>query len=527
MPAATDLRAPSGTVVLPDRDRVTAELCRRSLRRFIREAWPVVEPGTPYVENWHVAAIAEMLEAVSAGEVRRVVINIPPRAMKSLTVAVFWPAWEWLRRPEGRWLSLSYALTLSLRDAMRMRRLVLSQPLADATPGSSLIARRGYGGLLDLIGQDWTLTADQKTKGRFENTRTGYRIATSFGGVATGEGGDRIVIDDPHSAASARSAAERESAIEWYDGTIPTRLNDPDRSSIVVVAQRLHERDLSGHLLDATDSDWTHLCLPARYEPTHPLVSPARITLPSGATIAGDRRTVPGETLDVVRLSDARLDELERDLGSYGFAGQMQQRPAPAEGGMFKRSWWQRFRFAELPDFDRTVQSWDMRFSDSQKASSSFVVGQVWGVVGADLYLLAQARGRLSFTESLRAVEALTAMHPEAAAKLIEAKANGPAVIDTLKHRIPGLIPLGTEGGKEVRAAAVQPRVEAGNVYLPASDYIPAPDGYDPTATDDFIGEFATFPNGANDDQVDSLSQLAAWIETAPGPPAVGTAVWE
>lgn len=484
-----------------------------------------MEPGVPYVENWHIAAIAELLEAVSAGEVRRAIINIPPRAMKSLTVAVFWPAWEWLRRPEGKWLSLSYAQTLSMRDSMRMRRLVLSQPLIGATPDASLLARRGYGGLLDLLGEQWDLTSDQKTKGRFENTRTGYRVATSVGGMATGEGGDRITLDDPHSAGQARSDTERKATLDWYDATIPTRLNDPNTSAVVIVAQRLHENDLSGHLLE-TD-DWTHLCLPARYEPKHPFLTPPRITLPSGRTIAGDRRTTAGEVLDTVRLSPGRLAELERDLGSYGFAGQMQQMPAPAEGGMFKRDWFGRFRFRELPEFDQVVQSWDMRFGDSQKASSSFVVGQVWGIAGADFYLLAQVRERLSFTETLRAVVAVTTMHPEARAKLVEEKANGAAVIDALKHRIPGMIPLQTEGGKEVRAAAVQPRVEAGNVRIPDAEYIPAPDGFEPTSVGAFLDELAIFPNGAHDDQVDALSQMAAWIESAPGPPSMGATVWQ
>jgi predicted phage terminase large subunit-like protein len=286
----------------------------------------------------------------------------------------------------------------------------------------------------------------------------------------------------------------------------------------VIVMQRLHERDLTGHLVE--QGGWHHLCLPAEYEPSHPFVYPDRVELPSGRELAGDRRTEPGELLEPIRLSEARLTELRRDLGSYGYAGQMQQRPAPAEGGMLKRGWWQRWNDRDVPLFEREVASWDMRFGDSQEAASSYVVGQVWGVRGADRYLLGQIRARLSFTESLTAVRALANWRPQATAKLVERKANGAAVIDTLRSEVSGLIPIEPEGGKEVRAAAIQPYVEAGNVYLPAGDFIPCPPGYEATATAELIEEAAVFPNGSHDDQVDAMTQAINWLANAPGRPA-------
>jgi predicted phage terminase large subunit-like protein len=494
-----------------DADRDEAEACTARLGTFIRHAWPIVEPATPYVASWHVDTICEHLEAVSAGELHRLIINVPPRTMKSLSVAVFWPAWEWLRKPWLRWLFASYAEVLSQRDSMKMRRLIKSE---GGRKDGTIFQRIGYQGVLaHLEDEPWQLTRDQDAKTRYETTATGMRLATSVGGVATGEGGDRIVVDDPVNAKQARSDAERAAANTWWDETMTTRFNN-DEAAGVIVMQRLHERDLTGHLLE--QGGWHHLCLPAEYEPAHPFTYPATARLPAGRELPGDPRTTEGELLDPVRLSAQRLAELLRGLGSYGYAGQMQQRPAPVEGGMFKRHWWRRYE-PGLEDrlhlgFARVVASWDMRFSDHDKASTSYVVGQLWGAHGADRYLLGQVRARLSFTESCRAVAALSAWRPDATAKLIERKANGAAVIDALRRRIGGLIPIEPEGGKDVRAAAVEPYAEAGNVYLPAGEYIPAPLGYDQTLVSAFVEECAVFPNGAHDDQVDAMSQALTWL---------------
>lgn len=496
----------------PDSDRALAEACATNLGRYIREAWPIVEPATELVSSWHIDCIAEHLEAVSAGELQRLIINVPPRTMKSLSAAVFWPSWDWLTRPHLRWVFASYAGTLSQRDSMKMRRVIKSE---GGREEGTLFERIGYQGVLRLLHSDpWGLTKDQDAKTKYETTATGMRLATSVDAMATGEGGDRVVVDDPLSAKQARSEAERNNANTWWDETMTTRFNN-SKAAAVIVMQRLHEQDLTGHLLEK--GGWHHLCLPAEYEPQHQFVYPASVKLPSGRKLPGDPRTEEGELLDPVRLGRERLAELLKDLASYGYAGQMQQRPAPAEGGMFKRHWWKRTN--ENPSVEKYIASWDMRFGDSEKAASSYVVGQVWGVAGADRYLVGQIRKRLSFTETLGAVRALNEWIP-CSAKLVEKKANGAAVIDTLKHEIPGLIPIEPEGGKEVRAAAVEPTVEAGNVYLPAGEFIPAPPGWEPTTIDDFIHEHAIFPNGAHDDQVDALSQALTWLSNAPAPAA-------
>ncbi len=455
------------TLLVPTRDELRCERMRRSLGAFVHEAWPVVEPGTPFVGNWHIDAICDHLEAITRGELNRLIVNIPPRHMKSLAVTVFWPCWEWLTRPETRWLFASYAQALSTRDSLKCRRLISYPGTRDgrsAATERTLVERIGYLGLVSLLAQmrgaePWQLTGDQSTKQRFENSRTGYRIATSVDGVATGEGGDRVVCDDPHKAEEAQSDVTRESVLRWWDQTMSTRLNQPATGAKVIVMQRLHERDLTGHLLER--GGYEHLCLPAEFEPSHPFVWPA------------DPRTEPGELLWEERIDSEALEEIKVSLGSYGAAGQLQQRPAPDEGGILKRSWWRWWdgHPEGAPHFDQVVQSWDMAFKDTD--GSDYVVGQVWGKFGADKYLIHQVRARLEFTETVQAVIELTEWvertYParRTHSKLVEDKANGPAVISQLRRRVPGLVAVDPQGDKVARARAVAPDVEAGNVHLP------------------------------------------------------------
>lgn len=482
--------------------------CSKNLMTFVREAWPILEPKTPFVSAYLLDVIADHLQAVSSGDLQHLLINIPPRMAKSLMGNVFWPSWEWLTQPSQRYLCATYARDLTMRDSVRMRRLLEHPGGADE---GTIFQRLGYQGVLRLIpgATQWELTGDQNVKGRYDNTATGYRLATSVGAQATGEGGDRIVIDDPTSADEATSDTKRKSANDWYDGTMSTRGNDPRTAAYVVIMQRLHEQDLTGHLLE--QGDWHHLCLPAEYDPQHTFVYPAKVKLDSGLTLLGDKRKKPGELLEPVRLSATYLAKQKKVLGSYGYAGQMTQLPSPAEGGMFKAEWWKRYTDVP-PQWQQVVQSWDMRFGDSKKASSSFVVGQVWGINGPQRYLLAQIRARLSFTETVQAVRDMTATYSASSVKLIEEKANGAAVMDTLKREIGGIVALNPSGGKDVRAAAASPYVEAGDIFLPAADFIPAPMGYEPTATQDFIGEHSSFPNGAHDDQVDAFDQMVNWL---------------
>jgi predicted phage terminase large subunit-like protein len=475
---------------------IESELATRSLREFVYLAWLIVEPSTPFVPGWHIDAIIEHLEAITLGQIRNLVINVPPRHMKSLLVSVFWPAWEWIRWPERRWLYSSYGAQLSIRDSIKCRRLIES-PWYQA-----------------LWGDRFSLTSDQNTKGRFDNSRSGYRLATSVGGAVTGEGGDRIVCDDPNNVNEAESDSVRKGTNDWFDVVMSTRVNDPKTAARVVVMQRCHQQDLSGHLLE--QGGWEHLCLPAEYEG------------PRKATVIGwsDPRKDHGELLWPERFGPKEVGELKVSLGSYAAAGQLQQRPSPAEGGMVKRHWfryWQQLG-EDLPPvpvrladgtiqpypvhnvkwFDEVIQSWDCTFKDV--ATADYVVGQVWGRVGSNFVLIDQVRGRMDCPTTVKAVRELSRKYPYAIAKLIEDKANGPAVIQMLSREIPGLIPVTPQGGKVARAAGISPVIEAGNVYLPHPQVAPW--------VEDFIEECAAFPNGAHDDQVDAMTQaLLRWLQ--------------
>jgi predicted phage terminase large subunit-like protein len=476
------------------REEIDAELATRKLGQFVRQAWPVVEPSTPFVPGWHIDAIVEHLEAISRGQIRNLLINIPPRHMKSLLVAVFWPAWEWIRSPERRWLFSSYGAQLSFRDSVNCRRLIES-PWYQAR-----------------FGDRFALTSDQNTKGRFDNDRSGYRLSTSVGGAVTGEGGDRIVCDDPNNVNEVESDSVRKTVNDWFDVVMSTRVNDPKTAGKVVVMQRCHQQDLSGHLLE--QGGWEHLCLPAEFEESGRMTSIGW----------SDPRTTHGELLWPERYGSPELESLKRSLGSYAAAGQLQQRPSPSGGGIIKRHW---FRYwqppgaklppvaVRLPDgtvqsiiaheigkVDEAIQSWDCAFKDLE--TSDYVVGQIWGRLGSAYLLLDQMRDRMDCPTTVKAVRQLSQRWRGAVAKLIEDKANGSAVIQMLGRELPGILPVTPEGGKVARAAAVSPLIEAGNVYLPHPQFMPW--------VNDLIEECAAFPNGAHDDQVDAMTQaLLRW----------------
>ena len=474
-------------------ERIQAERARRSLPLFLSLVWPLLDPS-PFVPGFHIDLICAHLEAVARGEVRRLLINIPPRHGKSLLTSVAFPAWLWASRPELRFLSASYGIELSARDSLRTRRLV------------------GSAWFRDRYGHSFSLSDDQNQKFRFDNDRGGSRVATSVGGFATGEGGDIIIIiDDPHKLEQADSQLQRESVLDWFDGTISTRLNNPRDGAVIIVGQRVHEHDLFGHLIE--QGGWTHLCLPAEFDPEHPFLCP------------DDPRTSPGELLTRERFGPDVIAELKQRLGSYRAASQLQQLPAPAGGGIFQRRWWRWYDpDGPLPAFDEILQSWDLTFTGTP--SSDYVVGQAWGIAGANAYLLDQARAQLDFPQTIEAITAFTqeinTRYPRQSghAILIERAANAEAVFSTLRNRIPSLIPITPVGDKIGRAHAVSPRVEAGNVHLPGFSNADGT-GYDrartPAWVQALVEEATLFPASRHDDQVDALTQALLRI-AAPGP---------
>jgi predicted phage terminase large subunit-like protein len=460
--------------------RVQAE---KSLRRYVEQAWPVLEPDVPFIPNWHIDYLAEYLEAVTAGEITRLLINIPPRYMKSLLVSVLWPTWEWIQDPSRRWIFASYADALASKHSVD-RRTVLQ---------SEWYQRRW--------GNQVKLASDQNVKSEFQNTRRGHMIATSIGGSITGKGGSRIVVDDPHNPTQAESDTQRESALTYFSRTLSTRLDNKNTDAIVVVMQRLHERDLSALCLDL---GFTHVCLPAEaeIETTHTFPRTQRV-----------HNRLPGDVLWPEREGRPVLEKQRVLLGSAGYSGQYQQRPAPAGGLIFQRDW---FKFYDdLPHPMGTwAQSWDMTFKDG--ASSDYVVGLVAARKGADIYLVDRVKGKWAFNESCRQVAAFKQRYPKTGKIYIEDAANGPAIINALGRHVQGIIAVRPDGGKQARAQAAQPLVEAGNVWLPN----PRPHGRlipERAWVEDFLHQCCAFPTASYDDDVDALTQLVAqWLQPEP-----------
>lgn len=466
---------------------IQREKARRHLRDFVRLFWPVIEPGNPLIWGWPLDAICDHLEAVSDGRIRNLLINCPPRFLKSTIVSVMWPAWEWLRDPRIRFLTASYDKTLAVRDAVKSRRILLS-------PLYLQLNRQADGD------QGFMLSGDQNVKSRYENNRTGHRICTSPGSAATGEGGDRILVDDPHPVKEAESDEQRKAVIDWWDQTMSTRRNDPKTAARVVIMQRLHEGDLAGDCIEKGTYD--HLCLPLLYESDHP--HPSRTAL--GFV---DPRTEDGELLLPERIGPEEAEELKKDLKIYSFVGQMQQRPAPSEGGIFQREWFDHFEIEPpLDRMDRVITSWDATFKGKRRGHAgeveevknrSYVVGQVWAFAGAHSWLLDEARGQWDVSETIEAMKRIRKRWPMASAHLVEDKANGPAIETLLRDTIPGIVLVSPRGSKIQRALAIQTYCKSGNVHIPPPSHAPWVGAW--------IHEITTFPFARNDDRVDAMTQ--------------------
>ena len=495
---------------LPSPDLLRAEIAADSLRDFIVEAWPLAE-SKPFKDNWHIAAICEHLEAVSRGELKRLIINIPPRHMKSLAVAVFWPTWEWLRRPETQFMFASYAQRLTTRDSLKCRRIVEYQ---GGQREGTLIQRVGYTGLQALIGSRWELVADQREKMKFENTDFGYRLATSIGGTGTGEGGDILVVDDPHKADEVESEVERENVIEWLDGTLSTRLNDPATGRMVLVMQRLHEQDATGHLLE--QGGWTHLCLPAEFEAAHPFRWP------------DDPRTTEGELLWPDHFTAHALQDLKTKL-RWRASGQLQQRPAPAEGFMFKRTnmlYWTTEEIGQtvfyvLKDTDGTrhvdgghvtrFQVADVAASDKTTADYTVIATFLLTKAG-DLLVACVERQQFDSLEVHRFLEAANDRQGRPPLWVEEFGAGKGPLRRLRLDGYPAMnlkSDVGIRLDKTARAFHAVAAYEDHKVFHPIDD-----SSWVGTSVATFENELATFPNASHDDQVDVVSYAARLVPT-------------
>lgn len=409
---------------------------------------------------------------VAEGRCKRLIFSMPPQEGKSERTSRRFPTWLLTRNPDLRIAIVSYELGVARRWGRAIRNDIAVHPELGLTVRHDTSAAHEWQ-LMDALGGVYSV---------------------GIGGALTGRPVDVLIIDDPlKGRKEADSPTYRQACWDFWTDTARTRLA-PD-AVVVVVQTRWHEDDLSGRLLSGPSAgDWRYINVPAQAEDQSDPLGRA-----------------PGEYLTSARgRSPKDWEDTKRDVGAATWASLYQGRPAPAEGGLFKRSKWRWYpapKWAVREDgtrwihgADEVIQSWDMAFKDTK--GSDFVVGQVWARFGAEVYLLDQIRDRLDFPATCRALQALSAKWPQANAKLVEDKANGSAVIAQLRSTVPGMIPINPEGSKYARASAVSPFQEAGNVFLPEPSMAPW--------VDDFIVEHSSFPNGAHDDQVDGTSQALA-----------------
>jgi len=442
----------------------------RHLKDFIKQAWQVIEPATEYVPGKHIDAIAEHLEAVLLGQISRLLINIPPRFSKSLTVSVFWFVWDWIKHPERRWIYSSYAQSLATRDSLACRRLIES-PWYQSRWGDR-----------------YALTTDQNTKTRFENNKTGYRIAAGVGGSVTGEGGDILVVDDPHNVKDVFSDVSLATTMAWFDEVLSTRLNSQEEGAIVVIMQRISHKDLAEHIIQR--GDYEHLCLPMEYESNRRCV-----------TSLGwkDWRKKDGELLCPGRVGKKALKSLKTSLGSFGVAGQLQQRPSPRGGGMLKREW---FEIVDVvPEWMREVRYWDMAGTEAVAGKDpDYTVGLKMGYTNQIYYITDIQRMRESSGTVEKRIKQTAQVDTEHIKIRMEQEPGASGKDQIRFYRTQTLSGYDFKGdkatgSKELRANPFAIMAEAGNVKLLKGKWNKA-----------FLDEVETFPTGKHDDQVDSAS---------------------
>lgn len=461
----------------------------KALRHFVRQAWHVIEPATPYQHNWHIDDLCDHLQslvlwspATHAPIIRNLLVTMPPRAMKSLIISVFFPAWAWIHKPHLRFLYASYAQSLSTEHS-QLTRMVIESDWYQAR-----------------WGHIYRLADDDNLKTRFSNTSRGQRIATSVGASVTGFGGDFVICDDPHNVQQAESDSVRQSAVDWWNRSMSTRLNNPSTGVRIVVMQRVHENDVAGSVI--SKGIYTHLNLPMEYEPTD-YVSPIGWR---------DPRTVDGELLWPSRYNAGKIAAFKLDLGSYAYASQFQQRPTPAEGGILKRHWFGTYNVR--PHDAGIVQFWDTAYKTGD--SNDYSVCATIAYTRTHRYLLDVYRERLEYPDLKRMAPRLAAQwRPEAV--LIEDKASGQSLLQDLKREtdLPAIgVPVTKD--KVARVNEMAPAIEAGRLLLPeAAPWL-----------EESVYELTAFPLAAHDDITDAVIGAMAWIEKRTMQPTTWGGSW-
>lgn len=451
--------------MLPSLIEFDRAIAQQSLAEYVKMAWPIIEPSTELKWGWSLDAICDHLTAVSNGQIKRLLINVPPGCMKSLLTGVLWPSWEWgpQNKPGYRYLSTAHKQDLAVRDNLKCRRIIQSEWYQERWPVK--------------------LTGDQNSKLKFENDKTGFREAMAFGSM-TGSRGDRIILDDPLSVDHANSEADLKSAELTFTEALPTRVNNDD-SAIVVIMQRLHDRDTSGIILKR-ELGYVHLCLPMRLEKERRCLTVIGFT---------DPRENDGDLLFPERFPEESVTDLERTLGSYAAAGQLQQRPAPREGGMFKKAWFPIVR--AIPRGTTFMRGWDLAATEG---AGDWTVGVKIGRLPSGRFIIADVVRDRKSSAGVERLLLNTASQDGYECRISLPQDPGQAGKAQIAYLIQQLAGYNARsstetGDKVTRASPLASQAEAGNV-----DILEAP------WNDLFFEEITIFPNGTKD-QTDAASR--------------------
>lgn len=474
------------------RIEIEQSIAEESLNGYTRMMWPIIEPGRPIVEGWAMDAISEHLEAVTAGQIRRLLINVPPGFRKSLQTCVFWPSWEWgpRGRPDLRYIFASYVASLSVTNNMKLRRLVES----------------------DLYQQLWgsrvKLADDQNAKTMFENSATGFALATSVGAAVMGKRGDRVVLDDPNNTKDTNSDAMIDEALQFVTEVLPTRINDEKTFAQVTIMQRTGERDVAGHMLANGLID-CHLCIPMEWRTGHPFIAYSSRPTSIGWT---DPRTQDAELAFPERFSREGVEDLKKQLaswgGDYATAGQLDQLPIPRGGGMFAEEWFERVvDLDEVPTGGVTVRGWDL--AGTKGKNSPFTASTLLRLVRGTLYLLDVTNERIDAAQLEDHIVLVCASDEHGT--IIDVPQDpgqaGKAQVTSLARKLHGrtYVYSPETGSKETRAMPIASQARAKNLVLVRGAW-----------NRTFVNQAKTFPRGQFKDIIDALSRTYARILKRP-----------
>ncbi len=464
------------------RDEKNRRLAAKSLYEFTKHMWRVIEPEATYVDGWHIKSICEHLEAVTNFHIKRLIVNEPPRHMKSIVSCVMWPAWVWGHYPNRSFIFGSHTLNLAQRDSIKTRQIIESDEYRK------------------IFKHDWTLRDDQNTLSQFTNSKGGVRRAVSVGSTVTGSGGDYLLVDDPNDAGEIYSETARESVIYWYDKVLATRVNDPVNHAKVIIMQRLHENDLSGHVLK--NADYDRLILSGEYDPDHEMKSRTKLNFK-------DPRKIKGEILWPERFTADSLKDLKKSLGEDGEA-QINQVPKSMSGGLILKTDWQFYKSSPSQ-----IEQIGLFIDPAQKPgiTNDYSAFAVWAKSLNAYYLLDLMREKTDapLLEALT-LDLANKWRPDLI--LIEDKSAGSSLIQYLRRDtvLPVLAFDPGQRDKVVRATAAVPTIRAGKCHLPEHIRGRDENGQAINLVDVFIKEHETFPRAKHDDMVDTTSMMIEYF---------------